>query len=130
MDCWQSEGFKEAFHLNPLLPDVREEGEKVFGPLGIGVEADVEGLIPIRDCFSYGLEDFLHPSEGYLFSTSNRLLRWDITTAPGALDRAAPAQGEVIDGRSQRINPEILLFGDTLHIEGLTDITDIGGVIF
>jgi hypothetical protein len=32
----------------------------------------------------------------------------------------------MIDGRLERIHPEILLLGNSLDIEGLTDITDVG----
>jgi hypothetical protein len=36
----------------------------------------------------------------------------------------------MMDGRFERIHPEILLSGNSLDIEGLTDITDVGGIIF
>jgi hypothetical protein len=93
IDGRQSEGFKETIHLNSLLPDVGEEVEEVFGPFRIWVEANMEGFISVRDCLSDGLENLLHPSEGHFRSTGNHLLRENIPAAPGALDRAASAQG-------------------------------------
>jgi hypothetical protein len=35
----------------------------------------------------------------------------------------------MIDGRLERIHPEILLLGNPLDIKGLTDITDVGEVV-
>ncbi len=90
----------------------------------------MKGLVPIREGLLDRLNDFLHSSEGNLFSTRDRLLGWDVTAAPRTLDRATPAYQEVIDGRFQRIHPEILLLRNTLHIEGLSNITNVGRVIF
>ena len=89
----------------------------------------MESLVTVREGFPDRLKDFFHSSEGDLFTTGNGLLRWDITAAPRALNRATSAQGEMIDRRFQRIHPEILLFGDAFHIEGLPDKTNISGVI-
>ena len=125
----QSEGFKETFHTNLLFTDAREESEKVFGLLGIGVKTDVKGLVPIGNRFFDRLENFLHPSEGHLFSAGHRLLGRNVAAAPRALGGAAPAHGEMIKGRLQGIHPEIFLLGDTFYIKGLSHITDIDGVI-
>jgi hypothetical protein len=35
----------------------------------------------------------------------------------------------VIDGRLERIHPEILFLGDTLDIKRLSDVANVGGVI-
>ena len=75
------------------------------------------------------LEDLLDSSKGDLLAASDRYLRWDVSTAPGALDRAASAHGQVIDGRLQRIHPEIFLLGDSFYIEGLCDVANVSGVI-
>ena len=58
----------------------------------------MEGFVSVREGFFDRLENFLHPSEGDLFPAGNRLLRGDVTTAPGALDRTPSPQGEMIDG--------------------------------
>ena len=122
----KSEGFKETFHLNFFLPDAGEKLEEILRPLGIRIEADVEGLIPIRECFPNGLKHTLHPSKGHFFSTRDCLQRHTPAAAPGALSRTSSAHGKMIDGRLEGIHPEILLLGNSLYIEGLTDIPDIG----
>jgi len=126
----ESKGFKETFHLNFFLPDAGEKLEEILRLMRIRIEADVEGLIPIRERFPNGLNHMLHPSKGHFFSARDSLQRHTPAAAPGALSRASSAHGKMIDGRLEGIHPEILLLGNSLYIERLTDITDIGEMIF
>src|SRR4030042_5451977 len=129
IDGGQSKGFKETFYPDLFCPDAGEEIEEILRPLGIRIEADMECLITIRDGFFNGLKNTLHASKGNFFSARDGHQRGTTAAAPGALDRTSSPHGEMIDRRLERIHPEILLLGNSLDIEGLTDISDVGGVI-
>jgi hypothetical protein len=75
MNRRKSKGFKEAFHPKSLFTDAREKVEIIFGFLGIGIKANVEGLIPIGDCFFDRLENLFDPSERNAFSSGDDFLR-------------------------------------------------------
>lgn len=98
LSAGESERLKEAFHLDPLLPDPREQFQKVFRILGRGIETEVEGFISIGERFPDRLEHFLHTSKSDFPSASDRDLGRNISTAPGALNRTPPSYGKVIDG--------------------------------
>jgi hypothetical protein len=130
IDGREPKGFKETFHLDLFFPDAGEKIEEISRPLGIRIEANMESLIPIRDRLPNGLENTLHPSKRHLISASDVLQRGTTAPTPGTLNRTAPSHREMMDGRLERIHPEILLLGNSLDIEKLTDITDVGGMIF
>jgi hypothetical protein len=92
----ESKRLKAAFHPNPLLPDMREEFEKVFGLLGIRVETDMKGFIPVKDRFLDRPDDLLYSSKGHFFSAGGCRLTGNISAAPGALNRTASAHGEMV----------------------------------
>ena len=98
-DRGQPEGFEKAFHLQPLPTDRREKAEKVVGSVGIRIETDVKGFIPMTNGFPDRLKNLFDPPEDDLCSAGDRFLGADATAAPGALDRTASAHGEMIDGR-------------------------------
>jgi hypothetical protein len=125
MERGKSKGLKEAFHSDLLLTDAGEKAEIIVRLVGIGVEADMKGFISQVLCFLNRLEHLLHSPEGHFFSARDPRLGWDVATAPGTLNRTASANGEVVDGRFEGIHPEVFLFGNARHIEGLPNITDI-----
>jgi hypothetical protein len=75
INCGETKGFEETFHLNFFLTDARKKLDIIFRPLRIRIEADMERLVPVRNRFSNGLEDTLYPSEGHLFSASDGFQR-------------------------------------------------------
>jgi len=129
MDAGESKAFKETFHLDLFFPEAGEKIKKILRPLGIRIEADMECLITIRDGFFNGLKNTLHASKGHFLSARDGLQRGTTAAAPGTLNRTSSAHGEMIDRRLERIHPEILLLGNSLDIEGLADITDVGRII-
>jgi hypothetical protein len=128
-DGGKPKAFEETFHPNLFLSNTRKKIEEILRTLGIRIEADMEGLITIRDSFFNGLEDTFHVSKGHLFSTRDGLDGGTTTPTPGTLNRASSAHSEIIDGRLERIHPEILLFRNSLHIKRLADIMDVGRMI-
>jgi hypothetical protein len=130
IDCRKPKGFEETFHLDFLLPDAREEVEEISRVLGIGVEADMEGLIPVRNRLPNGLENALYPSKDHPCSAGEGLQGRTPAATPGTLHGTSPSHREMMDGRLERIHPKILLFGNSLDIERQADVMDVGEMIF
>ena len=97
IDGGQPKGFEDALQGQSLFANAREEAKIIVRMLGVGIEGNMKRLIAVRESFFDRSENMFLPPERHLPPARNRLLVERTAATPGALNRAAPADGKVKD---------------------------------